>query len=122
MVQSCKCRVIVKRFESKLSIEQMHSRAVFTIATGKPVYLEMAFALARSFRLWHRDSNIRFYLVTDASTANLPADLRDLNIIPIATGQYGSGFRTKLPRDVRRGFLLLVGITGYELPIAVTTL
>jgi hypothetical protein len=60
----------------------------------------MAFALARSFRLWHGDSDISFHLVTDARTADPPADLRDLNIIPITAGQYGSGFYTKLHLDV----------------------
>ena len=74
--------------------------AVFTIATGKPVYLRMAFALARSFRLWHRNSEIDFYFVTDTPPADLPVDLRDLNMIPITAGQYGTGFRTKLHLDI----------------------
>lgn len=78
----------------------MQRPAVFTIATGKPVYLEMAYGLARSFRLWHRNSEIDFYLVTDTPAEGLPVDLKDLNIIPIAHGQYGSGFHTKLHLDI----------------------
>lgn len=81
-------------------MEQTRSRTVFTIASGKPVYLQMAFALARSFRLWHRNSDISFYLITDMRAADFPTDLRDLSIIPIAAGQYGSGFHTKLHLDV----------------------
>jgi hypothetical protein len=74
-------------------------RAVFTIATGKPIYLEMAFALARSFRLWHRGSDIRFFLATDAARESLPQDLRDLDVVPLQPGQYGRGFSPKLHLD-----------------------
>ena len=73
--------------------------AVFTIAVGKPLYLRMACALARSFRLWHRDSDIGFFLATDADRASLPADLSDINIIPLRPGQYGRGFSPKIHLD-----------------------
>lgn len=75
------------------------SRAVFTLATGKPIYLEMAFALARSFKLWHKDSNIRFFIATDRGRLDLPRDLRDIALISIAPGQFGNGFEPKLNLD-----------------------
>lgn len=74
-------------------------RAVFTLATSKPVYLEMAFALARSFKVWHKNSDIRFFLATDTERSNLPADLLDIDLIPIAPGQFGKGFEPKLNLD-----------------------
>lgn len=74
-------------------------RAVFTIAIGKPLYLEMAFALARSFRLWHRDNGIRFFLATDAKREALPKDMQDVEIIALQPGQYGKGFSPKLHLD-----------------------
>lgn len=73
--------------------------AVFTIAVGKPIYLEMACALARSFRLWHRSGGIAFFLATDAGASTLPKDLRDLPLIPLLPGQYGRGFMPKLCLD-----------------------
>jgi len=73
--------------------------AAFTIATGKPVYLEMAFGLARSFRLWHRREDIHFVLATDRDRSSLPSDLVDLDLIPLQPGQYGSGFTPKLYLD-----------------------
>jgi len=73
--------------------------AVFTIAVGKPLYFRMACALARSFRLWHCGSDIDFFLATDADRASLPADLSDLNIIPLEPGQYGGGFSPKIHLD-----------------------
>ena len=78
----------------------MPARAVFTIATGKPVYLTMAVALARSFRLWHRSSDIRFCLATDRERAELPADLADLDLVRLETGQFGFGFTPKLSLDL----------------------
>lgn len=75
------------------------NNAVFTIAVGKPLYIRMACALARSFRIWHCGSDIDFFLATDADRASLPADLSDLNIIPIEPGQYGGGFSPKIHLD-----------------------
>ena len=74
-------------------------RAVFTIATGKPVYIEMASALARSVARWNPPDRPPFYLVTDAPPASLPEDLRDVKVISIGTGQYGTGFTPKLYLD-----------------------
>jgi hypothetical protein len=59
----------------------------------------MAVALARSFRLWHEGSDIRFFLATDRSRAELPPDLSDLDLIPLDPGQYGTGFTPKLHLD-----------------------
>lgn len=73
--------------------------AVFTIAVGKRLYLRMACAMARSFRLWHRDNDIEFFLATDVDRASLPADLSDLKIIPLKQGQYGHGFSPKIHLD-----------------------
>src|SRR5262249_10105677 len=73
--------------------------AVFTIAVGKPLYLRMACALARSFKLWHRHSDIGFFLATDADPASLPADLSDIKIIPLLPGEYGCGFSPKIHLD-----------------------
>jgi len=73
-------------------------RAVLTIATGKPVYIQMAVNLARSFRHWHKDSSIQFALVTDQKHL-IPDDLSDINVIEIEPGSYGKGFSTKLHLD-----------------------
>jgi len=74
-------------------------RAVFTIAAGKPFYLNMACALARSFKLWHRDNGLRFFLATDVKREKLPRDLQDIEIIALEPGQYGKGFSPKLHLD-----------------------
>ncbi len=74
-------------------------KAVFTIALGKPLYLRMAVSFARSFRLWHRDSEIDFFLATDADTSSLPPDLSSINIIPLQPGKYGRGFSPKIHLD-----------------------
>lgn len=71
-------------------------RAVFTIAVGKPIYFQMACALARSFKLWNRGCDIPFFLATDAVRHALPKDLEDIGIIPLKPGQYGRGFSPKL--------------------------
>jgi hypothetical protein len=73
-------------------------RAVITIALGKPIYLEMAINLARSFIFWHRDSDIAFYIVSDRSVT-LPADLGRVHIIRIKTGELGQGYSAKLHLD-----------------------
>ena len=73
-------------------------RAVLAIATGKNLYLQMAVALARSFRLWHRDSDIGFILATDLPD-HVPPDLDWIHIHELQPGQYGVGFSTKLNID-----------------------
>src|SRR5437899_582214 len=59
----------------------------------------MAFALARSFKLWHRDGDIPFFLATDAAPGSVPRDLADLDIIPLEPRQFGKGFSPKLHLD-----------------------
>ncbi len=76
-----------------------NTRAVLTIATGKPVYIQLAVNLAYSFFWWHPDSDIEFQLVTDQPD-NIPADLKDkIHIITIKPGEYGSSFSSKLYLD-----------------------
>lgn len=73
-------------------------RAVFSLATGKPVYIQMAVNLARSFKWWHKDSSIRFVLATDQKDL-IPPDLSDIEVIELQPGQYGQGFSPKLHLD-----------------------
>ncbi|MES2062128.1 MAG: hypothetical protein V4456_09430 [Bacteroidota bacterium] len=74
-------------------------RTVITIATGKKVYVEMAANLARSFLLWHPQTNIQFRVVTD-QPGLLPADLKGkIDIYKIKPGEFGEGFSSKLYLD-----------------------
>jgi hypothetical protein len=75
------------------------TRAVFTIAMGKQIYIDMAAALTRSFKLWHRDNEIEFFLATDRTPAQLPKDLAKINLIHLEPGQFGTGFTPKLYLD-----------------------
>lgn len=70
-------------------------KSVLTIATGTKVYLDMAAALARSFRLWNDPAEIGFVLVTD-QVDQIPHDLDWISVIEIRPGQYGRGFSPKL--------------------------
>lgn len=74
-------------------------KAVFTIATGKKVYLEMACALVRSFRIWNDINDIPFFLATDTCKNQLPEDLKDIPVITLVQGQFGQGFAPKLNLD-----------------------
>lgn len=78
--------------------DNISSRAVLTIATGKPIYIEMAVNLARSFKWWHKNSSIKFVLATDQKHL-IPDDLSDIEIIELQPGQYGQGFSPKLHLD-----------------------
>ncbi|MEL6166224.1 MAG: hypothetical protein AAFR37_21590, partial [Cyanobacteria bacterium J06628_3] len=75
-----------------------YNRAVLTIATGKPIYIQMAVNFARSFKWWHKDSDIRFVLATDQKQL-IPPDLQDIEVIELQPGQYGHGFSPKLHLD-----------------------
>lgn len=77
---------------------QQKSRAVLTLAVGKPVYVQMAINLARSFKWWHPNRTIGFTLVTDQKHL-IPADLADIQILEVQPGQYGQGFSPKLHLD-----------------------
>ena len=74
------------------------NKSVLTIATGKPIYIQMAINLARSFKLWHQDSNIKFTIATDQADL-IPPDLLDIQIIELQPNQYGQGFSPKLHLD-----------------------
>ena len=74
-------------------------KAVFTLAVGKAVYIQMAVNLARSFKHWHRDSSLRFVLATDQKHL-IPPDLLDIEIVELQPGQYGQGFSPKLHLDL----------------------
>lgn len=79
--------------------ETMPARAVLTIATGKRLYLDMAIALARSFSLWHADSDIGFFIATDLDDP-LPPDLAPwVQLLRHPRGALGSGFSVKLHLD-----------------------
>ncbi|MEM7554055.1 MAG: hypothetical protein AAF378_08140 [Cyanobacteria bacterium P01_A01_bin.84] len=75
-----------------------NSRAVITIATGKPIYIQMAVNLARSFKWWHKASSVKFFIATDQKHL-LPSDLSDIGVIELTPGQYGQGFSPKLHLD-----------------------
>lgn len=81
-----------------LSYMKNSQKAVFTIAVGKPIYIQMAVNLARSFKHWHRNSSIRFVLATDQKHL-IPPDLLDIEIIELELGQYGQGFSPKIHLD-----------------------
>jgi hypothetical protein len=69
-----------------------------TIATTKAVYWDMAVNLARSFRWWHRSSDVAFQIVTDLDLP-LPDDLREVIVNRVPAGQLGIGFAPKLHLD-----------------------
>ncbi len=74
-------------------------KAVLTIATGKPIYIDMAINLARSFLWWHQNSSIKFFLATDQKDLIPPDLLKNIEIIEIKPGEYGEGFSPKLHLD-----------------------
>lgn len=79
--------------------EPLHHRAVLAVANGKPVYIQMAVNLARSFRRWHRGSDIAFQLATDQPDL-VPPDVRSFaEIIPFQPGELGPAFTPKLSLD-----------------------
>jgi len=65
---------------------------------GRPVYVELAFNLARSFFHWNRDRSISFHLVTDLPLI-LPSDLKEVVVNPVVAGRFGAGFSPKLWLD-----------------------
>jgi hypothetical protein len=79
----------------------MDERGVLTIASGKQLYLNMASALARSFRVWHSDDKIALFIATDAPQ-RFPADVQDdsgVRFIDISSRDFGQGFENKLYID-----------------------
>jgi len=74
-------------------------RQVITIATGKKLYVDLAVNLARSFLLWHQQSDISFQLITDLP-GDVPADVTNkIQLVSIQKGEIGEGFSTKLHLD-----------------------
>lgn len=77
----------------------MRQYNIITIATGKKLYIDLAVNLARSFFLWHRSTDMSFYIVTD-NPQLFPDDIiRSVKIIPIKPGELGEGFSPKLYLD-----------------------
>jgi hypothetical protein len=74
------------------------SRSVITLAAGNPIFWYMAINLARSFIYWHRESDIRFSIVTDLH-AELPSDLERIDILRQPPASLGRGFSSKLQLD-----------------------
>lgn len=75
------------------------SRAAFTIAVGKPIFIRMAISLARSFQLWNADNDIEFTIVTDRSEDERPSDLTAIRWKVVPPGSIGHGFTPKLYLD-----------------------
>ena len=71
---------------------------MLTLAIGKKLYLDMAFNLARSFRLWHHGSDIEFHLVTDHE-APTPPDLAFIRRVQKSSKEMARGFSSKLHLD-----------------------
>jgi hypothetical protein len=62
------------------------SKSVLTLALRKPIYIQMASTLGRSFRHWHRDSTIQFVIAT-YQPSKVPHDLREfVEILPVESG------------------------------------
>jgi hypothetical protein len=76
----------------------MIERVVITLAAGKPVYWQMAINLARSFLWWHKQSDIRFCIVTDLPD-ELPEDLSGIELLRMPPDKLGKGFSAKLHLD-----------------------
>jgi hypothetical protein len=75
------------------------SKTVLTIAAGKPLYINLAVNLARSFYWWHPGTEITFKIVTDRPDL-IPEDIAlksKINIIQ--PGELGGGFSPKLQLD-----------------------
>ena len=75
------------------------NKNILTVAIGKPLYLDLAVNLARSFFYWHPDTEIQFQIVTDLES-RIPEDLKaKIKIISVQPGELGEGFTPKLHLD-----------------------
>lgn len=75
------------------------NKNIITIATDKSLYVKYACNLAQSFLLWHKQADIRFFIVTDLPEL-IPLTIRSqINIIKIKKGSLGNGFSPKLYLD-----------------------
>lgn len=77
----------------------MRGRCVLTLALAKPLYVEMASTLARSFFRWNGGRGMEFRLVTD-QPERVASDVSDrMTVVPVAPGELGVGFTPKLHLD-----------------------
>jgi hypothetical protein len=79
----------------------MSECGVLTIACGKQLYLDMASALARSFRVWHSDDDLSLFVATDAPQ-RFPQDVQEdpgVQFLDIGARDFGEGFESKLHID-----------------------
>ncbi len=74
-------------------------KAVLTIATGGKIYIDMSCNLARSFKVWHDESDIKFCIATDKPEKISKDVERFAEIIHIEEKEYGHGFSPKLHID-----------------------
>lgn len=77
-------------------------RTVLTLALGRPLYLELAFNLARSFAHHHPGRTYRFVIITDMPV-ELPPELAFCEITTVRRGEFGEGFTPKLSIDLFAG-------------------
>jgi hypothetical protein len=70
-------------------------KSILTLATGNTVYLNFAVNLARSFRFWHKKSDIGFTIATDVPGL-IPHDIQNSTILELQPGVFGEGFSPKL--------------------------
>ncbi len=74
-------------------------RQIITLATGKKLYADFAVNLARSFFLWHPNSDIRFQIITDTPDF-IAADIKPrVELIIVNKDEVGEGFSPKLHLD-----------------------
>lgn len=72
---------------------------ILTIGVQKKLYVDLAVNLALSFLHWHKNSAIKFKLVTDQPEL-VPAFLSDkIQVCTIQPNELGQGFSTKLHLD-----------------------
>jgi hypothetical protein len=63
----------------------MNEISTFTIAIGKPVYICMAIALARSYLRHNRETGIPFAIVTDRPVNDRPGEIKAIGRIEVAS-------------------------------------
>ncbi len=82
-----------------MSQDSSLKRAVLTIASGAPLYINMAMDLAMSFLLWNKNNGIRFNLVTDRPEL-VPDKIRSaIDVTAVSSDRLGKGFSSKLDID-----------------------
>jgi len=74
-------------------------KSVLTLAVGKQLYIDMAVTLARSFKLWNKETDIAFYIATDNKQLIAADVLEWVKVIELKPGELGEGFSPKLHLD-----------------------